>query len=141
MAAPYELRGWRKILLIQELALDARPQTELAEAFGVTQPAVSQFATRHRERIAKARSEIENSVAGLWISDKSARLAELEDLVERLNEEIEGADARTLPRLGLVKCRALRNAAEELGQLAPRQYDVTARVRYEVVGVDLEALR
>lgn len=140
-SAGYELRGWRRILLINELALDARPQTELAEAFEVTQAAISQFAARHRMRIANARAEIESSVAGLWIADKTSRLAELEDLVERLNDEIDGAPAELLPRLALAKCRALRNAAEELGQLAPKRIDVGVQVRYEVVGVDMDRLR
>jgi hypothetical protein len=76
----------------------------------------------------------------LWIADKVARLAELEDDVECINAELMTAPVDVQPRLYLAKHRALRNAAEELGQLAPKQLNATVSVRYEIANVDMGAL-
>jgi hypothetical protein len=120
--------------------LDAWPERTLAEEYGVSQPSIHEFKQRHAHQIAAARDDIENHLAGLWIANKLDRLAELEDDVEEINTALQGAPLELKPRLYLAKHRALRNAAEELGQLAPRKLDATVNVRYEVVGVDMKAL-
>jgi hypothetical protein len=134
------LRGPVKVRLIHDLALDAFTERALAEDYGVSQPSIHEFKERYAYQITVARSDIENQLAGLWIADKLNRLAELEDDVEHINAELETAPIALRPRLYLAKHRALRNAAEELGQLAPRKIDATVSVRYEVVGVDMAAL-
>lgn len=135
------LRGPVKVRLIHDLALDAWTERLLAEQYGVSQPTVHEFKERHAYQIAAAREDIENHLAGLWIADKLNRLAELEDDVERINEVLESTKPADRPRLYLAKHRALRNAAEELGQLAPRAVSVGTTVRYEIVGVDMDQLR
>lgn len=134
------LRGQVRVRLIHDLALDAWTERDLADQYGVAQPSIWEFKQRHAHQIATARGEIENYFAGLWISDKTARLAELEDDVEQINAELEQAPIELRPRLYLAKHRALRNAAEELGQLAPKRVDASVTVRYEIVGVDMAAL-
>jgi hypothetical protein len=134
------LRGPAKVRLIHDLALDAWTERALAESYGVSQPTIHEFKDRYRYQIAVARGDIENHLAGLWIADKQARLAELEDDVEQINQALADAPLDVQPRLYLAKHRALRNAAEELGQLAPKRVDASVSVRYEIVGVDMAAL-
>ena len=141
MPAIKTLRGHVAIRLIQECALGVRSEEELAAEFGVTGPAIHYFKERNAAAIAEARQNIENKVAGLWISKLHNRLAELQADVELTNEWLETAESavdrdRYLQR----KHRALRDAAEQLGELAPRQINVGTTVRYEIVGVDLDKL-
>ena len=83
-----------------------------------------------------ATTSTKSKIAKLW-----ARLAELQDDVERINEQLETADtAAQLRVLYGAKHRALRDAAEQLGELAPRQINVGTTVRYEIAGVDLDKL-
>ena len=136
------VRGRQRLRLIQELALGARSQVELAEQFGVRQPTISDFRRQYADRIDTARARIEDELAGLWIYEKANRLAEYEADVEQINERLE---QDPLPddyvKLYAAKSRALRNAAEELGQLAPRSVNLTSRVHYTIEGVDMDALR
>jgi uncharacterized small protein (DUF1192 family) len=116
-------------------------ERKLAAEFGVSGPAVHYFKVRNAAAITAARREIENELAALWIAQLSARLAELQEDVERINDDLDVTAPDRRPRLYAAKCRALRNAAEELGQLAPRPVSVGPVVRYEIVGVDLDQLR
>lgn len=134
------LRGPVKVRLIHDLALDACTERGLAEEYGVSQPTIHEFKVRYQHQIVMARGDIENKLSGLWVADKLNRLAELEDDIERINDALEVLEPTDRPRLYLAKHRALRLAAEELGQLAPRKVDATVSVRYEVVGVNMAAL-
>lgn len=134
------LRGQVRVRLIHDLALDAWTERDLAETYGVAQPSIWEFKQRHAYQIAVARESIEDQVAGLWISNKINRLAELEDDVEQINNELSQAPLELRPRLYLAKARALRLAAEELGQLAPKQVNASVTVKYEIAGVDMGAL-
>lgn len=134
------LRGPIRVRLIHDLALDACTERALASEYGVSQPTIHEFKDRHRHQILLARDNIEDRLSGLWITDKLNRLAELEDDVEQINMALATVGPTDRPRLYLAKHRALRLAAEELGQLAPRKVDATVSVRYEVVGVDMAAL-
>jgi hypothetical protein len=134
------LRGPVRVRLIHDLAIDAWTERDLAERYGVSQPSIHEFKDRHATQIAIARESIENHISTLWIADKVARLSELEDDVECINTALTSATLAEQPRLYLAKHRALRNAAEELGQLAPRAIDATVTVKYQIVGVDMAAL-
>lgn len=46
--------------------------------------ALSQFATRHRPDIKRARDRLEDKFAGLWISDKVAPVAELQPMFDQM---------------------------------------------------------
>lgn len=134
------LRGPIKVRLIHDIALDAFTERVLAEEYGVSQQSINEFKHRNREQIAELRKDIENHLSALWIADKVSRLSELEDDVDQINQELETAPLALRPRLYLAKHRAIRNAAEELGQLAPRDINATVSVRYEIAGVDMGAL-
>lgn len=156
------LAGHVKLKLIQELARDEVRRVELARRYGVTGAAISNFAKKHAEAIAAAKQRIDDEFAGMWIVQKKSRLAELEQDVDNINgsetarkEAVTAALGDTLdvqaaiaeseglkpdPVLLRVKHKALRQAAEELGQLPAR---VTVEigdthVRHEIVGVDLD---
>lgn len=134
------LRGPVKVRLINDLALDALTERDLATLYGVAQQSINEFRGRNAHQIATARGAMEDHFSALWIADKVNRLAELEDDVEQINQELAVAPLEFRPRLYLAKARALRNAAEELGQLAPKSVNATISVRYEIVGVDMDAL-
>lgn len=134
------LRGQVRVRLIHDLALDAWTLQALADQYGVAKQSVDEFRQRHAYQIAVARETIEDQTSGLWIANKINRLAELEDDVNAINEALESLHDKDKPRLYLAKHRALRLAAEELGQLAPKKVDASVTVRYEIIGVDMAAL-
>jgi len=141
MSEARPLRGRTALALIKELALGVASERELAEQFGVSGPAINGFKRSHAEQIRAARLDIENEFTALWIASKAARLAELQDDIERINDALDMVAPEQRPRLYAEKRYALRNAAEELGQLAPKAVSVGTTVRYEIVGVDMDQLR
>jgi len=80
-------------------------------------------------------------VTGSTQRSKGDGLAELESDVDRVNEILEDAAPELLTPLLVAKRTALREIAEQLGELAPRQINVGTTVRYEIAGVDLGKLR
>lgn len=140
MSESRPLRGRTALALVQELALGVASERELAEQFGVSGPAIHQFKRSHAEQIRATRLDIENEFTALWIASKAARLAELQDDIERINDALDTVAPEQRPRLYAAKLAALRQAAEELGQLSPKAVSVGTTVRYEIVGVDMDAL-
>ena len=60
----------------------------------------------------------------------------------RCNERLaDGLTPEQFTRVVNVKRLVLRDIAEQIGQLAPRQINVGTAVQYEIVGVDMDALR
>lgn len=137
----YPLRGQTALVLVRELALGVASERDLAEQFGVSGPAIHQFKRSHAEQIRTARLDIENAFAAQWVANKAARLAELQDDVERINDALDMVAPEQRPQFYAAKRAALRNAAEELGQLAPKAVNVGTAVRYEIIGVDMDALQ
>jgi predicted transcriptional regulator len=136
-------KGWVRYRLIRELAQMEKPQTVLAEEYGVTQGAISQFATRHASEVAEVKADIENEFAGLWIADKKQRIAEYAAEIE-LIDEARGGTVRNMRDVELSKLKAavMRAVADELGQIPARMsVSVTQRVTYTIEGVDPEQLR
>lgn len=151
-------RGWTRRQLVHELARKEVPRSKLAEKYRVYPSAITQFADRHAEEIREVERDIENEFAGLWIADKRNRLAELMTDVEQLNEVMAdtldpGPDEKpettiarfaNLTKMMKVKQSALRAAADELGAI-PQRVDVSVdsrqTIRYEIAGVDMEALK
>lgn len=126
--------------LIHELAQGEIPRIKLAEKYGVVHSAITQFAQRHAAQIEQVQSEIEDDLRGLWVAQKSARLEELQGDIEAIGQpEGKPEERATLLR---VKHSALRNVAEEMGQLPARQITQGSNVSVNVaiVGVDLEQL-
>lgn len=163
-SAPLEGRNARQ--LIRQLASGKKTQVQLAAQYGVTQGAVSQFATRHAQEVQQLKDDASSALDELWISDKGERLRVLMAQVEEaaakkqavtlLREWLASAELTDDERIEIAgnlsraaaagnawantAQKALRNAAEELGQLPatmPRVEVNDNRITYEVVGVDL----
>ncbi len=134
LKTPY-LRGYRQLALIRDLAEGKATQAALAEKYGVTGQAIYTFSKRNADRIRQVREDFENEVAGLWIANKTARIAEYQadaDLCSELVEEDPASDKTTV--LLKVKHGAMRSAAEELGQL--KSTDGPMHVNVHLSGVE-----
>lgn len=148
-------RGHIKWKLIQELARQDKTQRALAREYDVAHSSITEFKQRHAAEIAEVRADLENEFAGLWIAQKTQRLAEYQTDAEEIGDArvqaIVGHDEDGEPitaekvdaALIRAKHAALRAAAEELGQI-PAKVNITidpVTVRYEVVGVSPEDLK
>lgn len=142
-------RGWVRSKLIRELAEGLKTQEQLAEEYGVSRVAVSQFKRRHLTAIEQQQRDFENEFAHLWIAQKELRLAELQQDIEDLTEQftLDGdafhEDKKAALQAVQIRHNALMQAAKELGQI-PSAAGVTVetkRVTFKIPGVDLEQLR
>jgi hypothetical protein len=138
-------RGWAKRQLIHELARMEKTQQLLAQEYGVSESAVTQFKQRHQPEIEAVKLDIENEFAGLWVARKVNRLAELESDIERIiqtnaGDTVRMADAEILR----TKAALLKQVADELGQIPNKSHvkiEAETTVRYLMTGVDDEDLR
>jgi predicted transcriptional regulator len=135
IARPLE-RAWVRRRLVRDLATEEHTQSQLADQYGVTASAISNFKSRHRSEIEDVRRTLEDEFAGLWIARKELRLATLQQDVEDLGDSLE---------VDVVKVRhaALRQAADELGQIPSRAgiHVQNSTVTFQVEGVDLETCK
>lgn len=147
-------------LAVRLLAEAQLTQVQIAQQLGVAQSSISEFAARHADEIQRLRDNALAQLSVLWIADQQARLTELQQLVEDLQELAErpappafnqrgdmliGPDGPVLDHTLQLNCireirQTLRNAAEELGQLRPKTDLDGATLRVEIVGVDLDQL-
>jgi hypothetical protein len=135
-------RGWRKHQLLRQLAEGEETQDNLAALHGVVQASISEFAQRHKEEILAIRKNMQDEFVSLWVAQKINRLSEYQDDIEAINELLELGDSDD-DKLRTAKHRALRAAAEELGQLPNRMSVKTegaALVRHVLEGVDTDEL-
>ena len=129
-------RGWVRYKLIRQLAEGLKSNIQLAEEHGCTATAISQFKGRHLTDIEEQARDFENEFAALWIANKAARLALLQDDIEQTAESYE-------PDMLKIRHAALHQAAKELGQV-PSAAGVqvqTQTATFKINGVDLEQLR
>ena len=126
------LTGPQKLALKRDLALGTETVTELGKKYGMTKTGICQFRNRHALAIENIREHLENEFAGISIAEKKNRIAEYQEMFERLGNH-QHADHHEW-----VKAQAiiLRNTAEELGQLPPRQQITVIPVQHVVVGVE-----
>lgn len=133
----YARRGtWDHRTLVRELASGDFQRAELGRKYGISGPAITQFAKRHAAEIDATRAQMEGEFTGLWIADKVSRVIAYQRDYE-LSERGEYAG-----HYEQVKARTaiLRAVAEELGQLPPRATVTVVPVQHVIVGVDLDAL-
>lgn len=131
-----KLGGLVRRQVVRDLALSGLSQNELAEKYGVSQPAISQFKARNAEEIAAVAAKADDEFAGILIAQKQARLAAYQELygVAVSPTPKISASGKTVtyvdPESGEsgvvmeVDVRAaatvLKQAAEEMGQLPTR---------------------
>ena len=159
-----EANPFLKRKLILALAHQQGRKADLAGEFGISPSTLTRFIARHKEEIEAVRAGTEQRMTDLWIADKGARMAAYQRDVDVVEAEIESVvadrssqdgdvfpgegDARLvdtsdqLGRLMRAKHRALRQAAEELGQIPSKvQINVGGeRVKHVLEGVDIEAV-
>lgn len=109
-------------------------QAALAVEFGCTPQSVSQFKQRHADQISEMAADLDNKFAGLWIARKENRLDAIEQVIRDIEEHPNAKHHEWLK----TKLIALRNAAEELGQLPPKQVTTVIPVMHVVQGVNLD---
>lgn len=131
-----KLVGRHKLTLMRELAVGDKTQAELAAIYGVHQTSISDFKIRWSAEIAEIAEDLESEFAGLWIAEKRQRVADLEQIAERMAELAAQDDPN--PKFIKLQLDALQRAADELGQLNTRApaRESTDDVVYEIEGVD-----
>lgn len=156
MVTPKLELPWTRRQLVVDLALSGKSQEALAEKYGCSQQAVSQFAARHATDIQAVRDDSENEFAGIAIAEKANRLATYLDMLEKAltpapkvnaKGEImyglpdENGDRQPIMEIDLAVAQKIqRNVAEELGHLPNRVTlagEVGVRTNYQINGVDI----
>jgi|SRR5690606_10322564 len=124
-------RGWVAHRLIRDFALGEKTGVQLAEQYGVSVTAISQFKKRHALEIEEVRNNLADEYAGVWVAQKINRIREYQQAAEKMAQG-------STPRSAEVLVSILKAVAEELGQLPARtQVQVNqANVTYEIVGID-----
>ncbi len=124
---------WTRRELQELLARGQKTQAELAERYGVSQPAISKFKTRHQATIDRILEDHMNSFADIELSEKVSRIETYQELAQIA---LEAGELKTVAHM-------LRSVAEELGQLPNRvtvESAITLKTRYEIVGVENDDL-
>lgn len=137
------LKPWERLELIAAIAAGTHNQTELGIRFGGrSQQLISQFARNHAREIEAVREAHGDPLAALWIARRTARIAAYEEQAEVLRKVLAAADdAGSKPDPALVRAyqSALRNVAEELGQLTTK-IETAGQIVYRLEGVDIADL-
>jgi transposase-like protein len=130
-------RGHLRARLIREIAGRTESYAQIARRHGVTRSAISQFAARHQLAILDARQALDNDTAALWVSRRRDRLAEIQQTIEDLDAQLD-AQPEDRAQLFRLRLQAIRQAAEETGQLRDTAPIHTVEIRLN--GVDLDQL-
>lgn len=125
---------WVRGQLIVELAAGEISQVNLAKKYGVHRSAITQFKKTYQQEIDRRRDSLEDEFSDLWIADKRARLATLQDTAEGL------VDMDLTPRTAEVLAKLLKDAAEELDQLGNKNQVNIQMAEYRITGIDLDRL-
>lgn len=145
-------RGRARLALLRDLAMGEWTYAEIAKQLQIPAKEISGFAEEHEAEIAEVRAalagELAIETAGLWISKKQNRLAELQAEYEDVDEALVafGRDRWSTHHKDMhrAKLSILRAVAEELGAL-PARSDAPQRqgdtVHYIIESEDVEALR
>jgi transposase-like protein len=130
-------RGHLRARLIREIAGRTESYAQIACRHGVTRSAISQFAARHQLAILDARQALDDDTAALWVSRRRDRLAEIQQTIEDLDAQLD-AQPEDRAQLWRLRLQAIRQAAEETGQLRDTAPVHTVEIRLN--GVDLDQL-
>src|SRR5690606_31588728 len=117
--------------LIRDFALGEKTGVQLAEQYGVSVTAISQFKKRHALEIEEVRNTLADEYAGVWAAQNINRIREYQQAAANMCHG-------PIPRGADVLVSILKPVAAELGQLPARtQVQVNqANVTYEIVGID-----
>lgn len=146
-----KLGGLLRGQIIRELALGDMTQRALAEKYDVSDAAITKFKQRNADAIAAVRADAEDEFAGLLIAQKVRRVAAYEDILRSAlapkpkitNKGTYVIDPSTGEYVYEIDAgaamTALKNVAEEMGQLVNRQSitgDMQTTTTYRVEGIN-----
>lgn len=145
------LGGLVRRKLIREIALMAPGDTlsALAKKYGVSSAAMTKFKQRHADEIAAVAKDADDEFAGMLIAQKAFRLGLLQEIAEKAGEAVPKVtpagkvaydeDGNQIMEIDYrAQMAALKQAAEELGQLANRMTisgDINTTTTYRIVNV------
>lgn len=150
-----KLGGLKRRQVIRLLAAQEISQAEIARRFDVTDSAITQFRDKYIEEIEAVRAAMDDEFAGIAIASKVNRVAMLEEIAEKAMEptpKIDNKGHRVMDVDGTVvyefdgrlAAQALKQAAEEMGQLPTRLQvsgEMGVTTNYTVEGVKPEDLK
>lgn len=155
-----KLGGLKRMEVMRALALGEESQSQIAERYGVSQPAIAQFKARYAVEIQEIRENMADQFAGLWITKKHNRLAMYEEIaaqalkptpkvtpagkVVRDVDPITGNAETVMEIDGRLAAQVAKQAAEEMGQLPTRLQvsgEMNTTTTYRVEGVAPEDLQ
>jgi Trp operon repressor len=122
--------------LCRELAVGEVTRAALSRKYGVSRPAITQFAKRHAAEIKTIQEDLDNEFAAQWIAQKELRVEQYQRDLELSAEGPFANHYEQIRTRGMI----LRNVAEELGQLPTRGNVTVVPVTHVVVGVDVDDL-
>lgn len=154
-------RGRRYVQLITDLAMGEWSLETLSQTTGVSLKDLRAFEEEHANdisEVAQALSgQMQREAAGLWITKKQFRIAELQQMYEMNQDALEDIEAMDAKRAAIGWSRArkdlfktqmdlLRQVADELGAFPQRQAQVartgtTVHYVIETDSEDVEAMR
>jgi hypothetical protein len=141
---------------MRDLALSGMTQQAIADKYGVTQGAVSQFKDKHAEAIAEIAAAADDEYAGIWIAQKQNRLEALAEIAEIAMQPTPKITTKGTvvfhPETGdlvsevdgRLAAQVMKQAAEEMGQLPTRLQvsgDMNTTTTYRVESVNVEDLK
>lgn len=133
-----KIRGRVLLHVLRDIASGELTQREIAGKYGVSQPSIHRISQTHADDIQRIRDSEMDALAGLWIARREERVAEIQQTVDDIDQAL--ADILPEDRAPLVRVRlaALRQAAEDLGQL--RDATPGTRVEVRIVGAETDSL-
>lgn len=150
-----DFRGYQALQLMYDIAQADWSFRELSDATGLSVADIQQFADEHAREIEECRKSLLNQLAretaGLWITDKASRIAELQTMYEDargIHDALNSpAPSWSRSHKDIIKARLdiLRHVADELGAMPqraaqPARTGTTVHYVIETDAGDLEAL-
>lgn len=133
------VRGHRKLAVIHALADGQLSQQEIADKYNLSQPGVSYIARTNVDEIAAIKADAERELTEAWIAKKVARVWTYQGAADHLLDVAELVEAEKVPSIYKGVFQAMRNVAEELGHLQPKE-NVSGSLTVRLEGVDGDAL-
>lgn len=135
--------GPEDVAKVIRMLAEGRRVIDIAAEYGCDHSSVSRFKARNMVDVQRLQAQLEGAARdadGLWIADKLARVAVLQDQAERLQAQIDAA-GEPVPELERTLTSTLHEVAEQLGQLPARTVVASSTVvNYVFNGVELDAL-
>jgi transposase len=117
--------------LIVDLVTEELNQSELAEKYGVNKSSITRFKKRYQDIIDERQERLMDEYQDLWVAHKYNRLAARQVEVEELMA------METTPRTAEVVDKLLNSAADELGELQPKNQVNIEMATYELANIDI----